>query len=153
MRYFIDNHTINNDYLSLELLGTIIYNPVHFQQDEDTNNIIALLLLNPFNSEHKSSPYVHLRDYIKQSLAEGEFIILSINIKCLTSNLQIFVEKCLSDTMKFDSMGFSETRLENNIVSLFNIPGYNLYVNNRDRKDGGVCMHVSNIYNCSVLPD
>lgn len=76
-----------------------------------------------------------------------------MNIRSLTSNLQTFVDQCLCDNLKFDAMAFSETRLENNIVSLFNIPGYNLYVNNRDRKGGGVCVYVSNIYNSCVLSD
>lgn len=89
----------------------------------------------------------------KQPLEVGEFIILSMNIRSLTSNLQTFVDKCLSDNLKFDAMAFSETRLEDNIVFLFNIPGYSLYVNNRNRKGGGVCVYVSNIYNSCVLPD
>lgn len=59
----IDNDTItNNYYLSLAVLDTMIFNPVQLQQDDKTNNMEPLLH-NPLNSEHKSSQYVHIRDY------------------------------------------------------------------------------------------
>lgn len=47
-----------------------------------------------------------------------------MNIRSLTSILHLFIDQCLGENFKFDVMGFSETRLDNYIATLFNIPRY-----------------------------
>ena len=77
-----------------------------------------------------------------------------MNIRSIPNNLQILNDLLLCDMdKKFDVLGLSETRLDKNIESLYNIPGYNLYTKNRDRQGGGVCMYVSNAYNSCFVPE
>lgn len=76
-----------------------------------------------------------------------------MNIRSIARHLPSFIDQCLGEDTKYDVMAFSETRLDNNISSLYNITGYDLYTTNRDRSGGGVCLYVSNIYNSCVLPD
>lgn len=153
LRYLINSDSMNINYLLLAVLDTMIFNPLHFQQDEDSNNNADPLYYNPINCTHKSSQYVYLTDFKTQPWATDVFTILSMNIRSLTSNLQSFIDQCLNDNLRFDVIAFSETRLDKYIESLFSIPGYNLYTTNRDRNGGGVCMYVSNIYNSCVLSD
>ena len=49
----INRDSININYLSLEVLDTMIFNPLHFQQDDNSNNNnVDPLLYNPVNSTH-----------------------------------------------------------------------------------------------------
>lgn len=153
LRCLINSDHINTNYLPISVLDNMTFNPLHFQQDEDSNNNVDPLFYSPHNSAHKPSQYVYLSDFKAQPCGTDVFTLLSMNIRSLTSNLQIFTDQCLSENTKFDVMAFSETRLDDLIVPLVNIPGYNLYTTNRDRNGGGVCMYVSNHYNSCLLPE
>lgn len=75
-----------------------------------------------------------------------------MNTRSIPSHLQIFIDQYLHDgRINFDVIGFSETRLDKDIASLYNMPQYNSYGINRDRNGEGVCMYVSAIYNSSML--
>ncbi len=111
---------VNINYLSLAVLDTMVFNPLHFQQDEDLNNNADPLFYNPANSTHKSSQYIYLTDHDKQPWANNVLTILSMNIRSFASNLQSYTDQCLNcNYVKLDIMGFSETRLDNNIVPLY----------------------------------
>ena len=153
LRYLLNNNQINLIPFSILVLDSMISNQLYFQQDENTNNNVDPLFYNPFNSTHKSSQYVHLSDYKAQPYVPDAFTMLSMNIRSLSSNLQLFTGERLSENFKFDVMAFSETRLDNYIESLSNISYNYLCTTNRDKNGGGVCLYVSNIHNSCVLPD
>ena len=48
-------------------------------------------------------------------------------------------------------MAFQETRLNSNITTLFQLPGYNLYTQCRNTEGGGVALYVSNSYLSSIV--
>ena len=50
-------------------------------------------------------------------------------------------------------MAFQETRLDNHITSLFQLPDFNYYTQCRNTEGGGVALYVSKVYNSSLLPD
>ncbi len=93
------------------------------------------------NITHKFSKYVYL-DEVKAIPKEFDvFSVLSMNIRTLASSLQIVIDQCLPEESNMDIMGFSETRLDNNIENLYKLRGYNMFTMNRDKKGEGVCIY------------
>ena len=78
------------------------------------------------NNTHTFWQYIFLND-INRKLSEANvFSVLIMNIRSLANNLQILIDQCLTDNDKFDVMGFSETRLDNNIESFYALKCYNM---------------------------
>lgn len=72
-----------------------------------------------------------------------------MNIRSISTNFQHFVDTILTDHIKFDVLGFTETRLNVDISSLYNLPNYQLYTSNRNTYGGGVAIYVSGKYHCT----
>ena len=84
--------------------------------------------------------------------------LLSFNIRSFSANFQGLLDQCLNERMcmYFDIMAFQETRLDNHIISLFQLPEFNnCYTQCRNTVGGGggVALYVSKVYSSSLLPD
>ena len=67
-----------------------------------------------------------------------------MNIRSVPRNLQCFVDSVLEHAdVKFNILGFTETRLDADLNNLYQLPGYNLFTKCRDRHGGGVAMYIS----------
>lgn len=56
-------------------------------------------------------------------------------------------------SVKFDILGFTETRLDNDLIKLYQLPGYNLFTKCRDRHGGGVAMYISTDHHSTISDD
>lgn len=122
----------NINHLSLTELDTILFNPLHFQENEDTNSNSDSLSYNP--SKRTNFQSIYLNKSKAQPCANNVFPTLYINIRSLTSNLQSFIVHCQdNDFVNYDIIDFSETRLDNYIPSLSNIPDCNLCTTTRQK--------------------
>lgn len=64
-----------------------------------------------------------------------------MNTRSIATNLQFFVDSAFGNThVKLDILEFTETRLDPDLASLYQLPGYNLSNNCRHRYGGGVVM-------------
>ncbi|KAK7070438.1 hypothetical protein SK128_019716 [Halocaridina rubra] len=131
-----NNDKVLPNYLCINELDKMIFNPL------DLENEIDLFLNNMRNATNTFSIYIYLNELYSNLNKSNAFSVLCMNIRSLANNLQIFVDQCLTENNICDVMGFSETRLDNDIEALYNITAYNMFTQNRDRKGGGVCMYV-----------
>lgn len=82
------------------------------------------------------------------------FTTILINTASVPSNLQSFEDQILCmNSFKCDVMGFSETRLNSNVASLYNVCGYTMYLKHQDRHSAGVVMYVSHEYTTLTIHD
>ena len=151
----------SSDYVSLSTIRICELDKLIFNQlvpDDDRHNIdidVDSFMANSRNLSIPQTDYKFLSDMDKNyiySESKTLFSTLCFNIRSFSSNLQNFVDLCLNDS-KFDIMAFQETRLNNSISSLFQLPGYCLYTQCRNTEGGGTALYVSVTYNSSLLPD
>lgn len=131
---------------SISYLDTLIFEPFIPQYDRHNCDIdVDSFMINARNVTLPQSSYEFLGDREHENLSLiPQFTVLSFNIRSF-SNLQNFTDQCLQG-IHFDVMGFQETRLNNNIASLFQLPGYNFYTQSRSTEGGGVALYVSDSY-------
>ena len=107
---------------------------------------------NYFYSNNRSinapiTEYLHLD---RLSLVNNSLTICNMNIRSIPKNLQLFKDSVLHDSaVNFDVLGFTETRLQPHLSSLYEIPGYNMFINSRNVHGGGVALYISNNFDSS----
>ena len=85
-------------------------------------------------------------------LGSNNFNNLNLNIRSIPANLQLFTDIVLSQTniySKLDVLAFTEVRLDQHLVSMYQIPGYNMFTTCRNRYVGGVALYVASKYNAT----
>lgn len=144
------DHTIL--YNSISYLDSLVFEPVVSQYDLHNNDIdVDSFMVNTRNVSLPPSRYEFLSDREHRHYqTQKTFSLLCFNIRSFSSNFQVFLDQCLFGE-RYDVMAFQETRLNNNIASLFHLPGYNFYTQCRNTEGGGVALYVSNTYNSSLL--
>ena len=77
------------------------------------------------------------------NLMPSNLNFLSYNISSIPLHLDTFSDQCL-DTINntMNILGFCETRLNDEISSLYSLNGYNTYLNNKSTKGGGVALYI-----------
>ena len=85
-------------------------------------------------------------------LKRNTLTISNMNIRSIPKNLQCFREFILDIShINFSVLGFTETRLEPHLSSLYGLTGYSLYANSRNTHGGGVALYVSTDYESTVI--
>lgn len=80
--------------------------------------------------------------------------LFTMNIRSIPTNFQAFIDLVLTNTfMNLNILGFTETRLDNDLISLYQLPGYKMFNKCRNRNGGGVAIYVSTVYNSCMLID
>ena len=79
--------------------------------------------------------------------------VLSLNISSFPEHINEFLDQCLPSPDLFDIMGFTETKLSNDIQNLHSIPNFSHYCNNRSRNSGGVALYIKNKYTSYARPE
>lgn len=83
-----------------------------------------------------------------------QLAVISLNICSIPEHLNEFIDQCLcSNNSIFDIIGFSETKLTDDINQLYKIENYDAYFNNRSRHSGGVALYVRRSYSSHFRPD
>lgn len=147
-----NSDTVCRNYLCINEIDQIVFNPLNLEQEMNCT-VNDALLFNMDNITHKFSKYIYLDDVKTKLNVTDVFSVLSMNIRSVASNLQVLIDQCLLEENNIDIMGFSETRLDNNIENLYKLKGYNMFAMNRDRKGGGVCLYVSSILNSCIIKE
>ena len=101
-------------------------------------------------------PLFEYRTMYNQFLSDdiNMFTILTISIASIATSLQSFEDQILNIiNIKYDIVGFSETRLDSDIVPLYNIYVYTMHSKNRKEHGGGVLTYVSDACTSCVLHD
>ena len=84
-------------------------------------------------------------------LYEQLYLIVHINIRSLSAHfddLTVFIRNCAKPPF---AICISETWLNDDMsIDLYNIPGYTLYVKNRNGWGGGVCVYICELVVCKV---
>ena len=137
------------DELNEKKVSPFVYNESEFQDDVNPDRFlrdslgIQLPDCNYYFPEPSNFDINPDEDYLS---------LLHLNIGSLPRNLEGFIEQCISPfKVNFDILGFTETKLTNDIEHLYNIPMYNRYCNNNSRRSGGVAVYVKDGYNCREL--
>ena len=89
-------------------------------------------------------------------LDNNSFNIFHFNIRSIPANLQLFTDIFLSQSniySKLDVLGFTETRVEQQLVSMYQIPGYNMFTTCRNRYGGGVALYIASKYKSTLSDD
>ncbi len=88
------------------------------------------------------------------SLTTNNIKLIHCNARSLKSKFDKFLTLLTSLSCQFDILGISETWLSDNIMSDFNIPGYNIVFNNRQNsRGGGVAMYIADKINYKQRQD
>ena len=53
--------------------------------------------------------------------------------------------------IEFNVIGLSEVRLDPNLISLYELPGYNMFANSRNIHGGDVVLYVSDDHNATIV--
>ena len=93
------------------------------------------------------SNYICMDSFCLQNNDPNIITIFNMNIRSVPTNLQVFNDSVVaSHGVKLDIIGLTETRLDSDIMNLYNLPGYNMFSQNRSRYGGGVAIYTSDEY-------
>ena len=76
---------------------------------------------------------------------------MSLNICSLKSNF-VNLQHEITDHFRPSVIGICETKMINEIETLYNIAGYNMFTNNNQSNIGGVALYIKNIIHATVKP-
>lgn len=80
-------------------------------------------------------------DDLQANLQHNNLKIMSYNISSVPLHMESFNDQCLSTTnIKFDVLGLCETRLHENIESLYKLNAYHAYFQSRSTTGGGLAL-------------
>ena len=99
-------------------------------------------------------------DSLKLTNNNDTLTILSLNIRSIPTNLTLFSDLFLSMSnfvTDLDILCFTETRLDDQIIPLYQLPGYTMFNTCRNRYGGGVAVYICRKYKsklsdiCSII--
>lgn len=81
--------------------------------------------------------------------------VLLYNINSIPHNLENFLNLTgiASNISSIEIMSFCETKLSDNIETLYKLKGYTSVTNNRHNHGGGVCMYLRNHISFSIMKE
>ena len=155
----IDNDELCNlfihDHDCSHLPHDISFNLFESLEDKYNSNLDANFscIFSKYHNIPKSD-YIFLHSLYSHSLHADITTIISMNIRSIPTNFQSLVDLILMNPgIKCDILGLTETRLSNDIVNLYQLPGYNLFTQCRNRYGGGVAIYISDNYNSTMVND
>ena len=144
---FNDNINVIDGFdFPLDLLNQLNFNqfdidsnPSHLDIDPDD------LLLNQMNDlDCRYHFHDTLSDIIDNKNKTEKITILSYNVNSIPHNLENFLDVEINDFISnIDIFALCETKLNDDIESLYNIDNFKLYTNNRNRHGGGVALYIN----------
>ena len=132
----------NSHQYPISVLNSLTYKPLndvsnlHSVDNFLSNNIVKELKCNYYFSEDFS-----------MSLNRRQVCnLLSFNISSVPRHFETFQDQCLDTiSMQYDVIGLCETRLNDNIASLYNLNQFNGFYQNKSTVAGGVAIFLRNV--------
>ena len=131
-----------NDYVpTIDRLNEMNFNVFDVETlDEDLDNDPDDFINSELNINIVSSVYVN-SEFFKEWNTKENFSILNWNVVSVTENFKFFIDLYFLNKMP-DIIALCETRLIDEIVSIYNYPDYDLHVTCRNRHGGGVLLYM-----------
>ena len=131
---------INDDHIyPFRVINELQYDP--FTECEDLNSIDNFL---SYNIQCK---YYFCDEPTTISQFDNYFSILSFNINSVSLHLEAFHDECLNPIHFFpDVIGLCETRMHDNISSLYKLNAYQAYYQNKNTSGGGLAVFLKNSF-------
>ena len=132
--------------ISLEVLESRSFHNVKIDASDDRFHSFDSLGADNFVSDslnviNPNCSYVFPDSITSNSASMTHLSIISHNISSLPNHFDEFTLQCLHPN-SFDVIGFSETRLTQDIQHLFTLPDYHAYFSHHSRNSGGVALYV-----------
>ena len=84
--------------------------------------------------------------------SENRYIMtLFLNIRRMSANFSEFIEDFCVEKIEYDFLSFTETRLTDDVVSLYRMENYDIFVNCRNSHGGGVAIYANKKYSAHVI--
>ena len=146
---------VNHNFLPFNNLCDVEFNLLF----SDQNHLFPLSVINSlkfdkFNFDDSSNDYVlhePLCEYyfgdesLSQKLSDQTLKLLSYNIASVPLHFDSLVDQLLHNLdINFDIIGFCETRLNDEISSLYRLSKFSFFYNNNDTSGGGVAILLRN---------
>ena len=103
-----------------------------------------------------NSPYFEFDEYLNYNrmaaACENRYIMtLFLNIRSMNANFSEFIEDFYVEKTEYDFLSFTETRLTDDVVSLYRMENYNIFANCRNSHVGGVAIYDKKKYSAHVI--
>ena len=94
-------------------------------------------------------------DSFNQPNCNNSLTLLSLNIRSIPLNMQHFTDSDLlmCNDVNLDILRFTETRFEETLVPLHQLPGYNMFAKCRNMYGGGITLYISINYYSTLSDD
>lgn len=158
--YLFPFHNINNDDLNhllnhnvlhnfpLDVIDNMIYKPFrYFDNSDAVHNISIDYIVN-----EPSCNYLFLDTF---STDNSNYLnLFAHNISSIPLHLDSCIDQCInSSSIKYDVLGFCETRLNEAISELYSVEGYDHYSNHKNTQGGGVSIYIRNSFQAKLIPN
>ena len=151
-----NNLEFTSPNFSIDYVDQLLFDQFNIGQQSRMNDDLDIDFYDEYSDRVNSCKYLFDEDYdnLKSNLKPDTLSVCSWNSNSVPSNLEEFVSQVNSNGLNFDIFAFTETKLTNEIETLYNIPGYSMFTSNFQRNSGGVALYVhSNIKNIKERPD
>ena len=126
-----------------ELANNVELDLNNFNNINDFNHLTDI---NPDRNNDNLQPNcfnVDPSNLLQIRLADNIFSLMSLNICSLKSNF-CNLQLEITDNFCPSIIGICETKMTNEIETLYNIAGYNMFTNNNQSNKGGVALYIKN---------
>ena len=137
---------------SAELGNNVQLNLNNFNKIYEYNHLIDI---NPDRNNANLQPNsfnVEPSNFLQIPLADNMFSVMSLDISCLKCkflNLQLEI----TDNFRPSVIGIFETKITNEIETLYNVAGYNMFTNNNQSNKGLLALYIKNNIRVMVEPE
>ena len=131
---------VNQYKIPVHVLSTMKYDPfatLDASDMNDPNNHLVRLFPNP----RPESVYVYPGSNQFIGLHSQNFSLMSVNIRGMHTNFDVFEDTCRNHFNNIDVIGFCESKIDNGLSHLYQIPDYTSYHNCKRPGSGGVSLY------------
>ena len=134
-----------------ELANNVVLNLNDFNNN---NDFYRLIDIDPYRNnvnQHPNCFNVDPSNLLQIPLADNIFSVMSLNI-CSRKSHFLNLKLEITDHFRPSVIGICETKITNEIETLYNIAGYNMFTNNNQSNKSGVALYIKNSIPVMVKP-
>lgn len=146
---FLSTLGINIFKFSMDELNEMVYDPFETEDDDSIDyNLTTYCVNKPKCNYHFCGDDLSF-DHPSPSLS-----LFSFNISSVPQHWETLSSQCLdSICIKFHVIGLCETRLNDSLCSIYNLPNYTAFHKNKSTRGGGVSVYVHENLQGTILSD
>ena len=135
----------------LHIIDSMMYNPFQYYENNNVANNIPV----QFSTYQPNCNYYFCDENVPVTCESNSCLnLLALNISSIPRHLDSCIDQCINVfDMKFDILGFCETRLSDPLCHLFPLQGYDGYFTNKDTHGGGVAIYIRKLFQVDKLYD